>query len=122
SNEWRAVLTDWASVQYNGGLGLDKEFFNSPLDATGNFKMENVPPGNFYVCLERNLNSRPLLYTPVAIKPAQTVELEVGGLGRLVTGRFDAGEVMGVTNWEEQVMGAILFPSARPPRLTPKGL
>jgi len=122
SNEWRAVLIDWASAQYNGGLGLDKKCFNSPLDATGNFKMENVPPGNFYICLERDFNSCLLLYTPVTVKPAQTVSVQVGGVGRLVAGRFDVGEVMGVTNWEEQVQGAILFPSTRPPRPTPKGL
>jgi hypothetical protein len=122
ANEWTAILTDWASGQYRGGLGLDKKFYNSPLDADGRFVMERVPPGNFYVCLERGLNNRPILQTPVSVPAGQTVRVQVGGMGRLLVGRLDAGEVKGVTNWQQQATSAILFPAVRTPRPTPTGL
>jgi hypothetical protein len=98
NGELKAVLTDWASAQYRGGLELDRKFFNAPLDASGRFVLPKVPPGNFYVCLERGLNARQILHTPVSVPPGGTAQVQVGGLGRLVVGRFDAGKVHGVTN------------------------
>jgi RNA polymerase sigma factor (sigma-70 family) len=120
--ELKAVLTDWASAQYRGGLELDKKFFNAPLDASGRFVLPKVPPGNFYVCLEHGLNARQILHTPASVPPGGTAQVQVGGLGRLVVGRFDAGEVHGVTNWEQQVLAAVLFPAVRTPRPRPTGL
>ncbi|HEX5218941.1 MAG TPA: sigma-70 family RNA polymerase sigma factor [Verrucomicrobiae bacterium] len=120
--EWNAVLSDWASAQYRGGLGLDKNVYNSLVDANGHFVMERVPPGTFYLCLERNLNSYPVLHTPVTIPAGQTAQVQVGGRGRLVVGRLDASEVQGVTNWMEQARPAVLLPTVRTSRPVPNGL
>jgi hypothetical protein len=122
SGEWQAVLTDWASAQYRGGLELDDKSFSAPLNASGHFVMERVPPGNFYVCLARGLNSPHFLHTPVSVPPGQTVQIQVGGLGRRITGHFDDGEVAGVTNWKAQVLSGALSPAVRTPRPQPVGL
>lgn len=119
---WKAVLTDWASAQYRGGLELDKNSYSSPLDANGHFVLEKVPPGNFYVCLQSDLKSRSILNTPVTIPAGETVQLQVGGFGRLVVGRFDAGVVQGVSNWQQQATSATLLPTVRARQPTPAGL
>jgi RNA polymerase sigma factor (sigma-70 family) len=120
--EWKVTLTDWASAQYRGGLDFDRKSYSVPLDASGRFTMEKVPPGNFYLYVEGRFSGRQILETPVSILPGQTARVEIGGLGHLVVGRFDAGEVKGVTNWQTQVQLPSLQPTVRSPRPKPTGL
>jgi beta-lactamase regulating signal transducer with metallopeptidase domain/uncharacterized GH25 family protein len=72
-------------------------------DENGQFAFNRVPPGRNYVSQEVRLNENMTTTSQsemVEVKPGQTVELKLGGVGRPVIGRVNVpAEVAGKINW-----------------------
>ena len=123
-DELLAFVSDWASAQYRGGIYFNDKSLRSKVSADGNFVIDRVPPGLFFVGLKSGENSAEFGLEPVAIHPGRTTNIELGTRGSIVTGKLAAGDVVGITDWKRQVQQrARLFSTARrSPLQTPPGL
>ncbi|HOB32004.1 MAG TPA: sigma-70 family RNA polymerase sigma factor [Verrucomicrobiota bacterium] len=111
------VLSDWAAGQYSGGLDLDDAV---SVDSAGRFTLEPVPPGNLFVSVRRERTSPAAGMTPVSVPPGGIVQVQIGGRGVTVVGKFVPGEVEQPIDWKKQ--SANLLPLDRSRLPVPPGL
>jgi hypothetical protein len=81
---------------------------SSLSDASGSFVIEHVAPGGGRVVINDGPDTCPILSRWVHVNPRQTVQVQVGGLGRPVTGRLVAPPGVEVRSWTNQVTFAQL--------------
>jgi RNA polymerase sigma factor (sigma-70 family) len=90
-------LTRWLTLHYKAGG------FSARSDASGNFTLEHVPPGDGHVAINDGPDTAPILSPSVHVNPGQTVQVQVGGIGRPVTGRLVAPPGVEIRSWTNQV-------------------
>ena len=95
-------LTSWRTLVYKAGG------FSARSDASGNFIIERVPPGDGRVAIKDDPETSSILSPSVHVNPGQTVKVQIGGLGRPVTGRLVAPPGLEIRNWTNQVSFAQL--------------
>jgi RNA polymerase sigma factor (sigma-70 family) len=97
-------LTSWMTVFY------DQKGFATTSDGTGQFTLDHVPPGLGRVALddESEAGHAPILSAAVQLNPGETAEVQVGGVGRAVIGKFIAPAGLEIRNWAHQVTVAQL--------------
>jgi hypothetical protein len=93
SGEW----TRWMTLFYQS------EGFSARSDATGKFTLEHVPPGTGLVEIDDGPGSGPILSPSIQVNPGETMQVQVGGAGRRVTGRMVAPTGVEIRNWSNQV-------------------
>jgi RNA polymerase sigma factor (sigma-70 family) len=95
-------LTDWMTVFF------DSKGSSTLSDTTGSFTLENIPPGDGRVMIDEGPDAPSVISGPVRIDPGQTVQVQVGGVGRVVNGRLVAPVGVEVRSWTNQVTFAQL--------------
>jgi hypothetical protein len=90
-------LTSWRTLFY------DSKGFSALSDATGRFTIEHVPPGDGRLEVEGDSGAAPILSSSVQVNPGATVEVQLGGLGRAVSGKLVAPTGVEVRSWPHQV-------------------
>jgi RNA polymerase sigma factor (sigma-70 family) len=95
-------LTSWKTLFYESGG------FSARSDATGKFTLEHVPPGDGRVATDDGPETAPILSSWIEVKPGQTVQVQIGGIGRPVTGRLVAPPGVEIRSWTNQVTFAQL--------------
>ncbi|HZR16230.1 MAG TPA: sigma-70 family RNA polymerase sigma factor [Verrucomicrobiae bacterium] len=90
-------LTDWMTVFY------DPKGSSAVSDANGSFTMEHIPPGDGHVIIDDGPGSPSIISRSVRVDPGQTVQVQVGGVGRPVIGRLVAPPGVEIRNWTNQV-------------------
>jgi predicted DNA-binding protein (UPF0251 family) len=95
-------LTSWMTLHYKAGG------FSATSDASGNFTIEHVPPGDGRVAINDGPDGAPIVSPSIHVNPGQTVQVQVGGLGRPVTGRLVAPPGVEIRSWTNQVTFAQL--------------
>jgi RNA polymerase sigma factor (sigma-70 family) len=95
-------LTSWMTLFYKAGG------FSARSDASGNFTLEHVPPGDGHVAINDGPDTAPILSPSVHVNPGQTVQVQIGGIGRPVTGRLVAPPGVEIRSWTNQVTFAQL--------------
>jgi protocatechuate 3,4-dioxygenase beta subunit len=102
---WRFGLED---------MPLHYPAFTAQSDDQGRFAFAEVPPGWFELVLSHGLG-QPFTHSRwVHVRPGETVEVQLGGSGRLVQGRFAAPEGLFIEG-----PGRIRHPVLRPPNPPP---
>jgi hypothetical protein len=96
-------LTSWMTLDY------DSKSFYAWSDASGNFTLENVPPGDCRVEMDDRPGTAPILSPSVHVNPGETVRVQIGGVGRPVTGRLVAPPGVEIRSWSNQVTVAHLM-------------
>ena len=95
-------LTDWMTLFYRS------DGFSARSDATGNFTLEHVPPGDGRVVIDDGPDTAPILSPSIQVNPGETAQVQIGGVGRMVTGRLVAPPGVEIRNWSNQVTHAQL--------------
>jgi RNA polymerase sigma factor (sigma-70 family) len=95
-------LTDWMTVLY------DSKGSSALSDVVGNFSLEHIPPGDGHLVIDDGEASPSIISRPVHVDPGQTVQMQVGGIGRPVVGRLVAPPGVEIRNWTNQVTFAQL--------------
>lgn len=95
-------LTSWMTLFY------DPKGFSTTSDADGRFTLEHVPPGDGRVAAGYREGATPILSPSVHVEPGETVDMQVGGIGRPVTGKLIAPPRVEVRDWSNQVTSAQL--------------
>jgi RNA polymerase sigma factor (sigma-70 family) len=90
-------LTRWMTVEYK------PEGCSARSDATGKFLLEHVPPGDSRAAIDDGPEAAPILSRSVHVNPGETVQVQVGGVGRPVKGRLVAPRGVEIRNWTKQV-------------------
>jgi len=90
-------------------LFYNSKGFSAVSDATGNFTIEHVPPGDGRVSLTDGGGTAPILSPPISVNPGETVRVQIGGLGRPLTGRLVAPAGVEIRSWPNQVTTAQLL-------------
>ena len=90
-------LTSWDTLNYDS----DKSSVHS--DAAGQFTFEHVPPGDGRVELENGPGAAPVLSTAIHAQPGGTAQVQIGGMGRTITGRLVAPPRLEIRSWTNQV-------------------
>ena len=93
-------LTSWMTVFHQSD--------QVESDAAGKFTWETVPPGDGRVVIEDDDGTAPILSEAVQVNPGATVQVQVGGVGRLVAGRLIAPPEIEIRSWSNQVTSAQL--------------
>lgn len=104
SVSWRPPghLTSWLTLEY------DTKGFTTTSDEAGTFTFERVPPGDGRVAVDGGAGAAPILSRSVHVEPGETVDVQVGGIGRPVTGKLIAPPSVEVRSWTNQVTFAQL--------------
>jgi RNA polymerase sigma factor (sigma-70 family) len=95
-------LTSWMTLEY------DTKGLTSIADSAGRFTLEHVPPGDGRVLVADDGGAAPILSPSVQVEPGESVEVQVGGNGRPVTGKLIAPQGVEVRSWTNQVTFAQL--------------
>jgi RNA polymerase sigma factor (sigma-70 family) len=95
-------LTSWMTLYY------DPKGFLTTSDAAGNFTLEHVPPGDCRVAIDDGSGTVPIFSPSIRVGPGQTVQVQVGGIGRLVVGRLVAPRGVEIRSWPDQVISSEL--------------
>jgi hypothetical protein len=104
-----------------GTINIDNNTFAAKTDEQGNFVLDQVPPGNWKLYLVPGLGIPFSHQTEVQIQPGATLQVQVGGTGAVVSGRFAAPDPGSKVNWSKQLRFASLVTQSAPlPR--PAGL
>ncbi len=90
-------LTSWMILEY------DTKSFTTISDDVGRFILEHVPPGDGRVALQDDREIAAILSRSIQVEPGETVDVQVGGVGRPVTGKLVAPPGVEVRNWSNQV-------------------
>jgi hypothetical protein len=90
-------LTGWMTLFY------DFKGFSAFSDATGKFTLEHVPPGDGRVAIEDGLGAAPILSPSIQVNAGETVQVQIGGVGRAVTGKLAAPPGVEIRSWPNQV-------------------
>jgi RNA polymerase sigma factor (sigma-70 family) len=101
---WRGSgnLTSWMTLFYKS------EGFSARSDATGRFTLEHVPAGDGRVALDDGPSAAAILSPSIAVKPGETVQVQIGGVGRPLTGKLVAPPGVEIRSWTNQVTYAQL--------------
>lgn len=75
-------------------------------DAVGRFTLEHIPPGGGWVAIDAGPGTAPILSSSLEVKPGTTVQAQIGGLGRPVTGRLVAPPGLEIRSWSNHVKSA----------------
>ncbi len=95
-------LTSWMTLYYAS------EGCSARSDANGNFTLEHVPPGDGRVAIDDDAGAAPILSAAIEVNPGETARVQIGGVGRQVTGRLVAPTGVEIRNWSNQVTFAQL--------------
>jgi RNA polymerase sigma factor (sigma-70 family) len=90
-------LTRWKTLFYKSGG------FSARSDATGKFTLEHVPPGDGRAAIDDGPETAPILSPWIQVKPGETAQVQIGGVGRPVTGKLVAPPGLEIRNWTNQV-------------------
>ena len=93
-------LTSWMTLFYRGVA--------TQSDSSGSFTLEHVPPGDGRVSIDNGPGVAPTLSPMTPVGPGETVLLQVGGVGRMITGKLVAPANVEIRNWSHQVTSASL--------------
>jgi len=93
-------LTSWMTLFYGK--------ISARSDATGQFTLEHVPPSDGRVVIADDKGSPSILSAAVRIDPGATVQVQVGGVGRMILGRLIAPPNVEIRSWSNQVNHASL--------------
>ena len=97
--EWQGSgrLTSWLTLIYKSGG------FSARSDATGKFTLEHVPPGDGRVELDDGSGTAAILSPALRVAPGETVQVQIGGVGRPLTGKLVAPPGVEIRSWTNQV-------------------
>jgi hypothetical protein len=97
--EWQGSgrLTSWMTLHYK------PEGFSARSDANGEFTLEHVPPGDCRVAIDDGPGTAPIFSSPVQVNPGETAQVQLGGVGRPVTGKLVAPPGVEIRSWPNQV-------------------
>ena len=95
-------LTSWMTLFYKS------EGFSARSDATGRFTLEHVPPGEGRVALDDDSGTAAILSSSLRVAPGETVQVQIGGVGRPLTGKLVAPPGVEIRSWTNQVTFAQL--------------
>src|SRR3989440_2258564 len=111
----RVILADRAASQHQGRVDFDFHSCRVPVAPDGRFTIDSVPPGKVDLYLERAIGTPYCYSTLVAVDPGKTTEVQLGGTGRTLVGKF-AAEPGRVSNWTKELQYAsIRAPNERVP-------
>lgn len=96
------ILTDDASANFRGSVVLDFEMFSARPNERGEFVIEQVPPGEFTLYVNPGVGNPFTHRTAVDVTPGATVQVQVGGQGRRVVGRFLATTPGLISDWAKR--------------------
>jgi RNA polymerase sigma factor (sigma-70 family) len=113
----RVQLLDQSFSRYGGGTSLDFEF-SAISDAEGHFVIEQAPPGEYDLYIAPNDGTPFRHRTPILVKPDQTVEVQIGGSGQAIRGRFELADAPANVNWSNQI-GFVTFQTSKVPPQPP---
>jgi hypothetical protein len=91
------ILTSWFTLFYKS------EGIAARSDATGKFTLEHVPPGDGRAAIDNGPDTAPILSPWIQVKPGETAQVQIGGVGRPVTGKLVAPPGLEIRNWTNQV-------------------
>ena len=89
-------LTSWMTLFY------DPKGFTTYSDEDGRFTLEHIPPGDGRVAVDDD-GVAAALSSSIHVEPGETVEVQVGGIGRPLTGKLIAPPGVEIRNWTNQV-------------------
>jgi RNA polymerase sigma factor (sigma-70 family) len=95
--EFPGNLTSWATLEY------DTKRFTTTSDEVGRFTLEHLPPGDGRISVSDFGHATPVLSRLVHVEPGENVEVQVGGIGRPVTGKLVAPPGVEIRSWTNQV-------------------
>ena len=95
-------LTSWMTLFY------EPEGFSARSDANGKFSLEQVPPGDGRVAIDDGPGTAPILSAAIRVNPGEATQVQIGGVGRMVTGKLVAPSDVEIRNWSNQVTFAQL--------------
>jgi RNA polymerase sigma factor (sigma-70 family) len=95
-------LTSWMTLYYK------PEGFSAHSDATGNFTLDHVPPGDGRVAFDDDSGTAAILSSSLRVAPGETVQVQIGGVGRPLTGKLVAPPGVEIRSWTNQVTFAQL--------------
>jgi RNA polymerase sigma factor (sigma-70 family) len=95
-------LTSWMTLFYKSGG------FSARSDATGKFTLEHVPPGDGRVATDDGPDMAHILSSWIQVKPGETAQVQIGGVGRPVIGKLVAPPGLEIRSWPNQVTMAQL--------------
>jgi hypothetical protein len=90
-------LTSWRTLFY------DSKGFSTVSEPDGKFCIENVPPGDCRMAVENGPGTGAVYSSSIQVKPGETVQVQVGGMGRQVTGKVIAPPGVEIRSWPNQV-------------------
>jgi len=101
---WRRPgnLTSWMTLFYKS------EGISVRSDATGRFTLEHVPLGDGRVAIDDGSNAAHILSPWIQVKPGETAQVQIGGVGRRVIGKLVAPPGVEIRSWPNQVTSAQL--------------
>jgi hypothetical protein len=95
-------------------LFYNSEGFSARSDATGKFTIEHVPPGDGRVAIDTGAGIAPVLSAAIHVDPGETAHVQIGGVGRMVTGKLVAPSGVEIRSWSNQVTIAQLHVEREP--------
>jgi hypothetical protein len=97
--EWQGSgrLTRWMTLDYK------PEGFSARSDANGKFTLEHVPPSDGCAAIDDGPDTAPILSPWIQVKPGETAQVQLGGVGRPVTGKLVAPPGLEIRSWSNQV-------------------
>jgi hypothetical protein len=101
---WRQTgnLTRWMTLFYKS------DAFTARSDASGQFILEQVPPGDGRLMIDDGPGTAPIVSPPLHVNPGQTAQVQIGGVGSPLTGKLVAPPGIEIRNWTNQVTFAQL--------------
>jgi hypothetical protein len=103
------------------GISLDFGTFSAKTDEHGNFTFDQVPPGDFNLDLFIGFGIPFSHQTPVEVLAGETQKVQIGGTGRMVSGRFVFSDANRAIDWPKQAWYAHIA-TKLPPLPVPAGL
>ena len=97
--QWRrnGNLTSWMTLFY------DAKGYSTGSDEAGKFTLEHVPPGDGRVAIDDGTGIGSILSDSLQVNPGETVQVQIGGVGRMVTGKLVAPPNLVIRSWSRQV-------------------
>jgi hypothetical protein len=84
-------------------LFYKSEGFSARSDAAGKFTLEHVPPSDGRVAINDGPGTVPIWSPSAQVNPGETAQVQIGGVGRPVTGRLLAPPDIEIRSWSNQV-------------------
>jgi hypothetical protein len=110
--------------QAGPGVNFDLRSFTVTTDDNGNFVFDQAPPGSANLYMSAGLGIPFSHQTPVLVPASGTVQVQIGGTGVIIKGRFVLSDPARTIHWPKQVwvasIGTKLAPLAVPTDLPPQ--